>query len=311
LDPRILAGTAANEDAVVYDLGSEKCLISTTDFFLPVVSDCYDFGRIAAANAISDIYAMGGTPLVALAILGWPVQKISLEFASRVMEGATEVCSAAGIVIAGGHSIETTDPVFGLCVNGTVNRQNILTNSGSRGGDLIYMTKKIGYGILSSGMKRGMLNRETVAQICEEMAQLNQLGEKLSGSGWITAMTDITGFGLLGHLHEMAKGADLSAGIQKAAIPIHAAAMQLAQSFVYPDITTRNFNAFKETTQGMEGLEFLFYCDPQTSGGLLMSVKPECATEFEQYCKGHSSGPGLPVRIGEWLPKSKAGVVFY
>lgn len=312
LSGRLLAGPTNNEDAAVYDLMNGECLISTTDFFLPVVNDAFDFGRIAAANALSDVYAMGGTPQFALGILGWPLEKIPVEYAKEVMAGASEICLEAGIPLAGGHSIESSDPIFGLCVNGLARREQVILNSGSKAGDVIYMTKSLGLGILSAAMKRDLLTEEEYHEMLEMMISLNTLGSKISGSGFVSAMTDITGFGFAGHLTEMALSANCTAIIEKAELPVLASAKKYGSQFVYPDITTRNFNAYASGIEGMNDLEFLYFCDPQTSGGLLISVKGDQAEAFEALIKTiQTDKEQIPVRIGHWEEKNSEPFIIF
>src|SRR5689334_600087 len=208
---RLLVGNNSRDDAAVYDLGDGTALISTTDFFMPIVDDPFDFGRIASANAISDVYAMGGKPVLAIAILGWPIDKLPPEIAQRVLEGARAVCAEAGITLAGGHSIDCPEPVFGLAVNGLVNTNQVKQNSTATAGCRLYLTKALGVGILSTAQKRGLLLADDAAIALQSMTTLNKLGELFGKLEYVKAMTDVTGFGLLGHLTEMCEGSDLSA----------------------------------------------------------------------------------------------------
>src|SRR5687767_733262 len=212
-DNNLLVGNSSKDDAAVYDLGNGSALISTTDFFMPIVDDPFDFGRIAAANSISDVYAMGGTPLMAIAILGWPVEKLAVTHAQRIIEGARTLCNEAKIPLAGGHSIDTAEPIFGLAVTGIVNKENLKPNNTAIEGDVLFLTKPLGVGILSTAQKRGLLKQEHLPVMINQLSTLNSIGEKLGRIKGVNAMTDVTGFGLLGHLIEMAEGSGLTAEI--------------------------------------------------------------------------------------------------
>ncbi|MBL7919955.1 MAG: selenide, water dikinase SelD [Bacteroidia bacterium] len=272
----ILVGNSSNDDAAVYDLENGMALISTTDFFMPIVDDAFDFGRIAAANAISDVYAMGGKPIMALAILGWPIQKLPTALAQKVIEGARTICAEADITLAGGHSIDTLEPMFGLSVNGLLKTKDLKRNDTSKEGDLLFITKPIGVGVLSTAQKRGLLKDEDKVTLIKQLTQLNSIGEKLGKLQGVTAVTDVTGFGLLGHLMEIAQGSNLSAIINYSAIPkINNIEYYLKQNTI-PDATFRNWNAYSAFTEiaadvnVMEAFNLL--PDPQTNGGLLFSV---------------------------------------
>ncbi|MCC6817965.1 MAG: selenide, water dikinase SelD [Bacteroidia bacterium] len=273
-DPRNLIDFRTSDDASVMDLGNGLLLIQTVDFFLPVVKDPYDFGRIAAANAISDVYAMGGKPLTALSILGWPLEKISLDDASLVLKGAQEICVQAGISISGGHSVDSAEPIFGLSVSGTIVSQNLKRNSTCLVGDKIYLTKPLGLGLLANAVKLDQISEDGYAQLLKYATQLNILGLELGAMPEITAMTDVTGFGLLGHLSEML-GKNLGANLNLIEIPVIEEAKVIASKMIYPNITTSNYNFIKDRTEGLNGLEFLWLCDPQTSGGLMFTCSKE------------------------------------
>ncbi len=273
-DKALLVGINSNDDAAVYELDNGVCLISSTDFFLPLVNDAYDFGRIAAANALSDIYAMGGEPLMALSILGWPVDKIPLEQAKMVLKGAADICLQAGISIAGGHSIESAEPMFGLSVNGKVLKHHLKKNNTCHVGDYLYLTKPLGLGLLSHALKNEKLSEEGYQLFLEYATHLNTEGSELGKLNHITAMTDVTGFGLLGHLTEML-GNDKGAILNLSDIPVIDEAKHFAMQMQYPNITTSNYNFIKDKTKGLNGLEFLWLCDPQTSGGLLFTSSQE------------------------------------
>jgi len=279
-DPNLLVGNETKDDAAVYDLGNGQALISTTDFFMPIVDDPFDFGRIAATNAISDIYAMGGTPVMAIAILGWPVNKISPEIASIVIKGAKEVCMAAGIQIAGGHSIDNPEPVFGLAVNGLVEIKNLKKNQGAKEGDYLFLTKPLGTGILGTALKRSVLKEEDYLKLIEVTTSLNKAGVELGKIKGINALTDITGFGFLGHLLEVLESSDVSAEIDFSKLPLINGLEFYINQFCYPDNTTRNWSSFASKVSGAEGLSFISLSDPQTSGGLLVSVEEAYVEEY-------------------------------
>ncbi|MBN8704046.1 MAG: selenide, water dikinase SelD [Bacteroidetes bacterium] len=268
----LLVGNETSDDAAVYDLGNEIALISTTDFFTPIVDDPYSFGRIAAANALSDVYAMGGTPIMALSILGWPTDKLPIEIAQLVTKGAVDACTEAGIQIAGGHSIESQEPIFGLSVNGLVKKSNIKTNGGAKTGDVICLTKSIGTGILSAAEKRDKLRVEDLGKAAQVMMKLNSIGAKLGELDFVHALTDITGFGLLGHLVEVCKASGVSAEMNYEAVPKIDGIDYYIQQYIVPDNTYRNWNAYEKEVSGNVATSFFTLCDPQTNGGLLISV---------------------------------------
>lgn len=284
---KLIVGNNTNDDAAVYDMGNGIGLISTTDFFMPIVDDAYDFGRIASANAISDVYAMGGKPTLALAILGWPINKLPVELAKKVIEGARSICAEAGIPLAGGHSIDTLEPMFGLSVNGIVELKNLKQNSTAQEGDLIYITKKIGVGILSTATKRNILKDEHKGVAVEQMTKLNKFGAELGQLPGVTAMTDVTGFGLLGHLVEMAEGSGLSAELNYNKVPLISGLTDYTSQMCVPDNTFKNWNAYEKKTEGISAESLLTLCDPQTNGGLLFSVKPELKNEIENLMKAN------------------------
>ena len=293
---RLIVGNDTRDDAAVYDLNNGNALISTADFFTPVVDDAFDFGRIASANAISDVYAMGGNPVLAIAILGWPVSKIPVAYAQRVIEGARAICKEAGIPLAGGHSIDTPEPVFGLSVNGLVETRSIKKNSAARQGDIIFLSKKIGTGILTTAQKRKILLPEHDKIATDQMIILNKDGAKFGGLPYIHAVTDVTGFGLLGHLIEMTEGSNLSAEISYNAIPLLDGVKHYLTQFVYPDNTMRNWTAFQDRTDGISGESLLVLCDPQTNGGLLVAVDPKHENDFREEEKNADF-----IRIGEFI----------
>jgi selenide, water dikinase len=280
-DPRLLVGNSTKDDAAVYDMEDGSALISTLDFFMPIVDDAFEFGQIAAANAISDVYAMGGKPILATAILGWPVSKLPAELAARVIAGAKQTCTEAGIGLAGGHSVDTTEPLFGLSVNGLVKKEHLKKNSGARQGDLIYLTKKIGSGILATALKRKVISGEHKAELLSELKKLNSVGAVLGTKTYVTALTDVTGFGLLGHLIEMMEGANLSAQINYSSIALMSGAADHSSKMIVPDNLYRNWNSYEKQVKLGSPESFFTLCDPQTNGGLLVTVDPEHQTEFE------------------------------
>jgi selenide,water dikinase len=295
-DNKLLVGNNTKDDAAVYDLGNGTALISTVDFFMPIVDDAFDFGRIASANAISDVYAMGGKPLLATAVLGWPIDKLPVELAQKVIEGAKTVCNEAGITLAGGHSIDSLEPMFGLSVNGIIEIKLLKKNSGAKKDDLIYITKKIGVGILATALKRGVLTEEHKSVFINQLTQLNSIGTKFGELPYLTAMTDITGFGLLGHLIEMAEGADLSAEINYAHVPLIEGIQAYTSKMIVPDNVYRNWNSYKDKVKEIGAESFFTLCDPQTNGGLMVTVSANNQKEFEAFLiKNHLSDFAKPI----------------
>ena len=274
---RLLVGNHSKDDAAVYDLLNGTALISTTDFFMPIVDDPYNFGRIASANAISDVYAMGGNPVLAIAILGWPINILPPLVARRVIEGSKSICLEAGIPLAGGHSIDSPEPIFGLAVNGLVDIKNLKQNNTAKKGDVLLLTKKIGVGILTTAEKKNQLTESDKLLAAEQMMELNKVGSRLGGVAGVHAMTDVTGFGLLGHLIEMAEGSGLSATIEFNRVPlISKRLIEYVEMGAVPGGTNRNWDSYGHKVQlentGAESLYKNILADPQTSGGLLISV---------------------------------------
>ncbi|MCL6523486.1 MAG: selenide, water dikinase SelD [Thermoflavifilum sp.] len=279
--PQLIVGFEHRDDAAVVDLGNERALISTTDFFMPIVDDPYDFGRIAAANALSDVYAMGGSPLVALAILGWPVNKLPANLARAVVEGGRDMCAAAGVPLAGGHSIDAPEPIFGLCVNGLAPLSHIKRNHTARPGDQLYLTKPLGIGILSTAEKQGLLQLHHRNLAIDWMTRLNRAGNWLGSQLAITAMTDVTGFGLLGHLLEMVENTPCTAVVEYHRLPLITPELHTyIMAGAVPGGTRRNWQSYgNQVSLGNEQWINLL-ADPQTSGGLLFAVKPESAQQI-------------------------------
>ena len=280
-DPRLLVGNDKRDDAAVLDLGNGTALISTTDFFMPIVDDAYDFGRIAATNAISDVYATGGKPVLAIAILGWPIDKLPPEVAGRVLEGARAVCADAGITLAGGHSIDCPEPVFGLAVNGLVALSHLKQNATALPGCRLYLTKALGVGVLSTAQKRGLLQPEDAAIALKSMTALNKPGAVLGGLDAVKAMTDVTGFGLLGHLAEMCAGSGLSAVVEFEKVPVIPGIDTYLDQGCVPGGTHRNWASYGNKIGPLTERQQQILADPQTSGGLLVAVSEDGTGRFE------------------------------
>ena len=272
--PNLLVGTESSDDAAVYRLNDEQAIVATTDFFLPIVDDPFDFGRIAATNAISDVYAMGGTPLFALALLGMPLGKLPVEAAQQILAGGAAVCKAAGIPIAGGHSIDNPEPLYGLVAIGVVHPARIKRNNLAQAGDVLILAKGIGVGVMGAALKKGELREKAYQQMIDVTTQLNTPGIALSALPGVHAMTDVTGFGLLGHLHEMARGSKLRVDISYADVPVLSAAVHLAQAGYITGASERNWTSVGPHTQlpaDFAEWQRKLLCDPQTSGGLLVA----------------------------------------
>ena len=274
----LLVGTETGDDAAVYRLNDNQALVATTDFFTPVVDDPYDFGRIAATNALSDVYAMGGTPIMALAIVGMPLGKISIEDVQRILAGGASVCQAAGIPVAGGHSIDSAEPIYGLVALGLVHPDRVMRNSGAQAGDVLVLTKGLGVGLFSAALKRGELDAAGYATMLASTTRLNTPGGVLPGIAGVHAVTDVTGFGLLGHTLEMCQGAGLAAEVRFADVPLLPGAEGLARAGVVTGAGGRNWASYRasvEVSADLPGWAAAMLCDPQTSGGLLIAVAPE------------------------------------
>ena len=278
---KLIVGNHSKDDAAVLDMGNGTALISTTDFFMPIVDDPFNFGRIASANAISDVYAMGGKPVLAIAILGWPINKLAPEVAQQVIDGARSICKEAGISLAGGHSIDSPEPIFGLAVNGIINIENIKQNNKAQEGDLLFLTKPIGVGILTTAEKKSLLKEEHINLAANQMMQLNKVGEAIGKLATVTAMTDVTGFGLLGHLTEMAEGSGLSAVLNFNAVPlINSSIKEYISQGCVPGGTNRNRDSYGHKIAELTEEQWAILADPQTSGGLLIAVKKEGVEEL-------------------------------
>ena len=282
IDPNLLVGNETADDAAVYDIGNGVGIISTTDFFMPIVDDPFDFGRIAATNAISDIFAMGGKPIMAIAILGFPINKLSAEVAQQIVEGGRAACATAGIVLAGGHSIDAPEPIFGLAVTGVIPTEKVKRNASATAGCELFLTKPLGIGILTTAEKRGILKPEHQHLARDAMCQMNLIGAEFSKLDEVKAMTDVTGFGLLGHLKEVCEGSNLRAEVNFAEIQtLDGVQDYIAQGSV-PGGTNRNFESYGHLISPLTDEQKAILCDPQTSGGLLVAVESQAIEKIQQ-----------------------------
>lgn len=282
IDPNLLVGNETADDAAVYDIGNGTAIISTTDFFMPIVDDPFDFGRIAATNAISDIFAMGGKPIMAIAILGFPINKLPAEVAQQIVEGGRAACATAGIALAGGHSIDAPEPIFGLAVTGIIPTEKVKRNASATAGCELFLTKPLGIGILTTAEKRGVLKAEHQHLARDVMCQMNLIGAELAKVDEVKAMTDVTGFGLLGHLKEVCEGSGLRAEVDFADIEtLDGVKDYIAQGSV-PGGTTRNFESYGHLVSRLTDEQKAILCDPQTSGGLLVAVEPQVVEKVKE-----------------------------
>ena len=282
IDPNLLVGNETADDAAVYDIGNGVGIISTTDFFMPIVDDPFDFGRIAATNAISDIFAMGGKPIMAIAILGFPINKLPAEVAQQIVEGGRAACATAGIALAGGHSIDAPEPIFGLAVTGVIPTEKVKRNASATAGCELFLTKPLGIGILTTAEKRGILKPEHQHLARDAMCQMNLIGAEFSKLDEVKAMTDITGFGLLGHLKEVCEGSNLRAEVDFADIQtLDGVQDYIAQGSV-PGGTNRNFESYGHLISPLTDEQKAILCDPQTSGGLLVAVESQAVEKIQQ-----------------------------
>jgi len=282
-DQNLLVGNSTKDDAAVYDLGNDSAIISTTDFFMPIVDDPFDFGSIASVNAISDVYAMGGKPLMAIAILGWPVDTLPTAAAKEVLNGSRSICKKAGIPLGGGHSIDTPEPIFGLAVTGIVEKKNLKRNDSAKINSQLYLSKPLGVGIVTTAHKKGIVHQSDLDIIKKSMLTLNDIGFEFGRLEYVNAMTDVTGFGLLGHLCELCEGSGLSAEIEFRKIPIFNFLDQYMEKGCMPGGTERNWNSYKDKISPLEDYQKNLLADPQTSGGLLISVDGDKIEEFEDF----------------------------
>ena len=289
----LLAGTENNEDAAVYKLNDHQAIVATTDFFTPIVDDPFDFGRIAATNAISDVYAMGAEPIFALAVLGMPVGTLPLPTIRRIVAGGESVCAEAGIPIAGGHSIDTVEPIYGLVALGVVHPDRLKRNNGARAGDSLVLGKPLGVGILSAALKKGLLSEAGYRRMLEYTTQLNRPGVELAALPGVHALTDVTGFGLAGHLLEMCRGAGLGAEVRWCDIPFIPEALENVQAGTYTGASTRNWASYGSEVAlegGTPAWQQQLLTDPQTSGGLLVACAPESEGEVLAIFRRHGFG---------------------
>ena len=291
IDPNLLVGNDTKDDAAVYDLGNGTSIISTTDFFMPIVDDPFDFGRIAATNAVSDIFAMGGKPIMAIAVFGFPINKLPASVAQRIIDGGRFACQEAGIALAGGHSIDSPEPIFGLAVTGIIDTDKVKRNATAQAGCHLYLTKPLGIGVLTTAEKQGKLKPEHKGLATKWMCQMNLLGSQLSNIDGVTAMTDVTGFGLLGHLAEICEGSNLNAEVDFANIKILDGVDDYIAQGCIPGGTNRNFDSYGHKIAPMTDLQEAVLCDPQTSGGLLIAVKPD--SEKEVFAVAETAGVEL------------------
>ena len=283
----LLVGNESKDDAAVFDAGNGLCMISTTDFFMPIVDDAFTFGAIASVNAISDVYAMGGEPLMAIAILGWPVNKVPLEAARLVLEGARDACHRAGIPLAGGHSIDCPEPVFGLAVTGKVKKENLKRNNTAKAGSHLYLTKPLGVGIITTAQKKNFVKPEHLAAVTDSMLALNSIGKELGELSCVNALTDVTGFGLLGHLCEVCEGSGLSARIEFDEIPRFDFVSDYVEKKCIPGGTIRNWESYGSKISPLNESRKVVLADPQTSGGLLVSVDDNGRERVEEVLASH------------------------
>lgn len=278
----LLVGIETSDDAAVYKLNDEQALVATTDFFMPIVDDPYDFGRIAATNAISDVYAMGGTPIMALALVGMPINKLPLEIVGKIIQGGESICAEAGIPIAGGHTIDSVEPIYGLVVMGLVHPSKIKRNADAKAGDKLILGKPLGVGILSAALKKNALDAAGYGAMIDNTTKLNKPGKALSEMAGVHAMTDVTGFGLLGHLLELARGANLRARVNMAQVPLLPNVHDLAQQGNITGASGRNWAGYGHDVKlanGITPVQQALLTDPQTSGGLLVSCDAAVAED--------------------------------
>lgn len=296
---RLLVGTETGDDAAVWDLDGDTCIIATTDFFMPVVDDPDHFGRIAATNAISDIYAMGGTPIMALAILGMPLGKVDTSIVRAILQGGAAICAQAGIPVAGGHSIDSLEPIYGLAVIGTAKKADIRRNSGARDGDALILTKALGVGVYSAAFKKEALSADGYEEMIASTTLLNRVGAALARDADVHAITDVTGFGLLGHGLEMARGSGQGIEVDFAALPFLSHARALVRQGFVTGASLRNWASYGHEVRlpaDAQDWQRHLLTDPQTSGGLLVSCAPEAADRLVEEIR--AAGYPAVARIG-------------
>jgi len=300
--PDLLVGNSTKDDAAAFDLGNGTSVLSTTDFFMPIVDDAFTFGRIAATNAISDIYAMGGKPLMAIAIFGWPIDKLDADTAREVIDGGRAVCEEAGIPLAGGHSIDSPEPIFGLAVTGIADNKNLKRNDTAEVDCELFLTKPLGIGILATAQKQGKIADGDIDVAIDAMCTLNKIGQEISNLEGVTAITDVTGFGLLGHLSEICEGSDISAVVEYEKVPLLKNVKKYLAMECIPGGTRNNFASYGDKIGKMTLEQQNILCDAQTSGGLLCAVRKESVEEFLTITKG----VGLDLKsIGKTVVRGK------
>ena len=309
LPPQLLVGIETADDAAVYLLNDEQALIATTDFFMPIVDDPFDFGRIAATNAISDVYAMGGTPIMALALVGMPISVLPPETIGKILDGGQSVCREAGIPIAGGHTIDSVEPIYGLVVMGLVHPKRIKRNADARVGDRLILGKPLGVGVLSAALKKDVLSADGYAQMIANTTQLNTPGAELSALAGVHAMTDVTGFGLAGHALEIARGSNATIQIKMQQVPLLDKVRALAEQGMLTGASGRNWSAYGHEIQldtSLSGIDQALLSDPQTSGGLLVACAPESVDEV--LAVFHRHGFAAATEVGTVVPALPSGI---
>jgi selenide,water dikinase len=309
IPPQLLVGIETADDAAVYQLNDEQALIATTDFFMPIVDDPFDFGRIAATNAISDVYAMGGTPIMALALVGMPISVLPPETIGKILDGGQSVCREAGIPIAGGHTIDSVEPIYGLVVMGLVHPKRIKRNAHARVGDRLILGKPLGVGVLSAALKKNALSPEGYAHMVATTTQLNTPGTALSALEGVHAMTDVTGFGLAGHALEMARGSNTTVQLNMSQVPLLHNVRALAELGMLTGASARNWAAYGKEIQlapSLTAIDQALLSDPQTSGGLLVACSPESVDEVLSVF--HRLGFGLAAEVGDIAAASSDGI---
>ena len=310
MPPQLLVGIETADDAAVYQLNDEQALIATTDFFMPIVDDPYDFGRIAATNAISDVYAMGGTPIMALALVGMPINVLPVETIGLILKGGESVCAEAGIPIAGGHTIDSVEAIYGLVVMGLLHPKKVKRNADAKAGDVLVLGKPIGVGVLSAALKKDQLDADGYRRMIETTTKLNKPGAELASLPGVHALTDITGFGLAGHSLEMARGANLGIRIEWAKVPLLPGVRELAAQGMVTGASGRNwagYGADVSLPENFSSTDRALLTDPQTSGGLLVSCTPEAANDVLALFKRH--GFQAAAIVGEVTPESSGRIV--
>ncbi len=302
-DEYLLVGNESRDDAAVYDIGNGEAIVSTTDFFMPIVDDPFSFGQIAATNALSDIYAMGASPMMAIAILGWPTSKLGADIAARVVDGGRQACKDAGIILAGGHSIDAPEPIFGLAATGRIKIDYLKQNNRAKAGCSLFLTKPLGVGILSTAQKQKKLKAEHQHIAINSMRELNKSGEQLGRLTSVTAMTDVTGFGLLGHLLEICQGSEVAAQVDFSRIPLlHPAVEEYRRMGCIPGGGDRNFASYGHHISPLNEQQKQILCDPQTSGGLLVAVMQEAVEDFARIAPdAYEIGKMVSKNNGCWI----------